>query len=147
MNNLITQFHLYDNWFLENITTKPSPFLTNFADYMDSHTNCGKTYEIGLNSAVVNGMTPPGPANSNSPTSCTITLSTDSLKEARVFLVTVTAANIKAPGVSFYIYNGESTTGSSRPLVGIYMPWLEWSAGGGDLALFQAPGRYLYALA
>ncbi|XP_061187718.1 uncharacterized protein LOC133195792 [Saccostrea echinata] len=76
-----------------------------FDYYMDSHAECGKTFELGLNSATVYGKG--AVQTGDSPTSCTIILSTDGIREHRRFSIELVTGFINSPGVNFYIYDGQ----------------------------------------
>ncbi|KAK3103930.1 hypothetical protein FSP39_022990 [Pinctada imbricata] len=81
---------------------------------MDSHSQCGKTFEIGENSAQITGG---GTVQSvQGPATCVITLSTDALKEYRRFSITIGSAQISDQDVNFYVYDGQSTSNGARLL-------------------------------
>lgn len=80
------------------------------ADYMDSHAECGKTFELGLTPATVYGKG--AVQTSDSPLSCTIILSTDGIREHRRFSIELVTGFINSQGVSFYIYDGQWTQDS-----------------------------------
>jgi hypothetical protein len=90
---------------------------------MDSHAECGKTFELGETSATVYGKG--AVQNGNSPLSCTIILSTDGIREHRRFTIEVVSGFIKSPGINFYIYDGQ------------------WSANFGGQTLVSTPGSRL----
>lgn len=80
------------------------------ADYMDSHAECGKTFELGLTPATVYGKG--AVQTSDSPLSCTIILSTDGIREHRRFSIELVTGFISSQGVNFYIYDGQWTQNS-----------------------------------
>lgn len=77
---------------------------------MDSHAECGKTFELGLTPATVYGKG--AVQTSDSPLSCTIILSTDGIREHRRFSIELVTGFINSQGVSFYIYDGQWTQDS-----------------------------------
>ncbi|XP_069141113.1 mediator of RNA polymerase II transcription subunit 1.1-like [Argopecten irradians] len=75
--------------------------------FMDSNTDCNKKFDLGENSAYIQGL---GAKLENSPPkSCEITFSTDYIREIRKFRVEVITANFNEDGVSFYIYDSSTT--------------------------------------
>lgn len=81
-----------------------------FEYYMDSHAECGKTFELGLTPATVYGKG--AVQTSDSPLSCTIILSTDGIREHRRFSIELVTGFISSQGVNFYIYDGQWTQNS-----------------------------------
>ncbi|XP_033746040.1 N6-adenosine-methyltransferase non-catalytic subunit MTB-like [Pecten maximus] len=89
------------NWQNQN------PQNTKESYYLDSNTDCNNKFDIGENSAFVNGL---GATLENSPPkSCQITFSTDYVREKRKFRVEVITANFNEDGVNFYIYDSSTT--------------------------------------
>lgn len=96
---------------MKSCSKSPSYNIALFAaDYMDSHAECGKTFELGLTPATVYGKG--AVQTSDSPLSCTIILSTDGIREHRRFSIELVTGFINSQGVSFYIYDGQWTQDS-----------------------------------
>lgn len=81
-----------------------------WSDYMDSHAECGKTFELGMNPATVYGKG--AVQTSEGPLSCTIILSTDGIREHRRFTIELVTGFITSQGINFYIYDGQWTQDS-----------------------------------